>query len=763
MTKMRIALLALVLLLAASGAPLAAQEPEEPPTPPIESVPESPVETAVEATPAVEASPAASPSPLPVRPKLAPGFAKRGEIRDRNGVVLASDAPCWDIGVRYELVHGYANPDDSERADGYVARLVQQKGGSRVADDEMREGLAAKYRRQIAQTFKDLRAVAKLSETELTRRCERAVAQVEGLKAAVARKHGEERAIAEERSFRTLARVTGQEAGALATAKLKDLPWVRFTRSMNRHAADSEPLVHVLGHVGRADARRAAADAKVSDREHALQPGDACGISGVERLGDATLRAWMDAAGTVHPGADATLMIDSVLQRDVYRILERGVKKSPYPCGGAAAIVNVDTGEIHALVSYPAYPTGLSPAQFAELADDTRWTPLRFRAVSNVFPPGSTIKPATLYASLAEGAVTTATRVPCSGEFRKDMPNMFRCWVYNRTGDTHGIEDGETALRDSCNIYFFSAGDKLGAKPLMDHFERFGLGISQGTGLIEEAGGLLPTEAWVAKNRPKPGKYWRSDAWSYAFGQGELGVTTIQMANFAATLARGRFAPVTLMRDAKGARIGSERPLGPVFKEPWISVVRRGLWRVVNEKGGTAYDARLKTPQAILVGKTGSAQAVARAVMRSFELVLPDGTKRKVEAPTPERAKKILGIPGAKVVAQPVSARYPDLEEGQLPAHAWFIGYTQPPDTKRGDGPGPGSYALCVLVEYGGAGGEVAAPIARDVARRVVQGPGNEPAPKVSRKPKKKKKAASPPPPPPDPLPEADEVEDTED
>lgn len=745
---------------AAAPSPQAAPSPDATPSPEAASPPASPATTPPDSPDepeSADASPATT-APARTRPKMAPGFAPRGAIRDRTGKALISDGPCWDVSVRYEVVAGLAGGKGAALAKAYLGKVALARAkGPGGAEGPSPERLATMLAKQVQGAWADISEVAGVEPGELEKRAQRAVAQVERMKAAVARTHGDGRQIAEEKAFRVMARVFGAEAGRDLAKRLDQQPWVKLTASQSRISAATPSIVHVLGRVGKADAKRASTDPLATDPNRALQAGDTCGISGVERLGDALLRPWFEADGTVHAGQDVTLTIDAALQNDVYRILERAVKKSMNPCGGAAVVIDVATGEVRALVSYPAHAYDLSISDSQKLADDTRWTPMRFRAVSSQFPPGSTIKPVTLYTSLAKGVVTRETEVQCAkGGFYKEMPNAFRCWVFNRTGGSHGVENGEEALRDSCNIYFFTAGDKLGAAPLIQQFQALGLGQSQGTGLIEESPGILPTPEWLATHRKNGKNYGRADAWNYAFGQGEFTVTPIQMANLAATLARGRFEQVTLMRDAKGQRIGVDRAPGARLEEKWLTTVRKGLWRVVNEKGGTADVAKLDRPDAVLVGKTGSAQAVSRVIARRFTFKLPDGQTEEIDAPTVERARTQVPA-GAKLVSQTVQERYPETEDDVLPSHAWFIGYTQAPDTLKGAAPAGTSYALSVLVEYGGAGGAVASPIARDIARRIYGGPSTAPPedePEEKPKPEKsvKKKAKKKPEPEPEPV-----------
>lgn len=95
--------------------------------------------------------------------------------------------------------------------------------------------------------------------------------------------------------------------------------------------------------------------------------------------------------------------------------------------------------------------------------------------------------------------MSPSSAVSCDGRFRDDQPNAFRCWIFNQYGLSHGLQTAEDAIRNSCNIYFYTAGDRLGVDRLTGWFAQFGLGSPQGTGLIEETGGVNPTSLWLAR------------------------------------------------------------------------------------------------------------------------------------------------------------------------------------------------------------------------------------------------------------------------
>ncbi|HMQ16056.1 MAG TPA: penicillin-binding transpeptidase domain-containing protein, partial [Phycisphaerae bacterium] len=391
-------------------------------------------------------------------------------------------------------------------------------------------------------------------------------------------------------------------------------------------------------------------------------------------------------------------------------------------------VIDVASGDVLALASYPAYAYGATAEDFARLRSDTRWLPLRFRAVSDAFPPGSTCKAITLVAGLSDRVIRPGDRIHCRGAFLPGRPTQFRCWIYNQYGITHDSElpegqRGEDAIRNSCNIYFYEVGGRLGAERLCDWFDAFGFGRLQGTGLIEESPGIVPHERWLRQIQGRG--HSPSDAWNYAIGQGEVTATPLQAANVAAAVARGRWEPVHVARLPGGEPLLT--PAGPAqpFDETALRALRSGMWRVVNERGGTANKhAPLSSPDYELCGKTGSAQVVPRVITTRYVFEWPDGLRETVEARTEAEARARFGPAHIRLVGTRAAQRFPALgEEGRLPAHAWFIGYAQLKATPRGASPPGKAYAIAVLIEFGGSGGSVASPVARQIAELLVGGP----------------------------------------
>jgi cell division protein FtsI/penicillin-binding protein 2 len=680
--------------------------------------------------------------------------APRGTIRDRNGVPLVSDEPTFDVCVHFAVL---SRPLDPERR--YLARIAEAARARGDYPEDMRLAQIADHLRdeKLPWMWERLSELTGWPVDELWRRADDVRAGVERVKAAVRRSNPTVREIAEERQRLPLIEEISSHVALSVRLELEREGWLRVQPGARRVAHDADALVHVLGRLGAASPERIANDPLSAEELRGLRAGDRCGVSGVERLGENALRGSRGRVvrsidGTELertdpiPGEDIYLTLDASLQREVLRQLTWAVEGKPaeggsnkregglparFRAGAAAAVIDVASREILALASYPTYQYAYFNVDYRRLSRDRRRLPLRFRAIQEQYAPGSTCKVITLLAGLSEGVITPQTRFHCTGHLLPDKPNIFRCWIFNQhPGWTHDMLDDEagqnavSAVRNSCNIYFFKVGGLLGPGRLCAWFQRCGLGQTQGTGLIEEATGIVPTEAWLADpRRANPRAYRKSDAWNFAIGQGEVTATPLQAANVAATVASGYWAPVRLAYDADGHALGEDPVPERSFEQRFMAVARQGMWEVVNHQGGTARRARLDSEDYEICGKTGSAQTVRRVMRKRYTLEWEDGRRESVIATSQREALAPYGRDKPRVVNSAIYELFPALEEGEkLPAHAWFIGFTQPKTTARGGVPQGKVYAIAVLVEYGGSGGRVAAPVAREIAEYLLRG-----------------------------------------
>ena len=279
---------------------------------------------------------------------------------------------------------------------------------------------------------------------------------------------------------------------------------------------------------------------------------------------------------------------------------------------GAAVALDVNSGEVLAFVSTPDFDPALfsghiAPAKWKEYLEDPRH-PLENKALRGMYPPGSTFKIVTAMAGLEEGLIDAQTTIYCPGYYNFGN-RTFRCW--RKKG--HGRVELKKALRESCDVYFYHLAERLGVNRIAAYARRCGLGAPLGIGLDDEKGGTIPTEAW---KRERFGQKWfKGETLSVGIGQGYVLTTPLQLASMISTVANGGvlYQPRLVRRisDSNG-KVLREFP-SRVIRKTGIQpetyrLVREGLFAVVNEPQGTGGMARLS--EVAVAGKTGSSQVV---------------------------------------------------------------------------------------------------------------------------------------------------------
>ncbi len=359
---------------------------------------------------------------------------------------------------------------------------------------------------------------------------------------------------------------------------------------------------HVLGYLGEVTA----ADLRQAGSPY--RAGDLVGKKGIEETFDRELRGTngervvvVDSRGrsreefsgsAAKPGADVRLTLDLELQEQASRYFEGRV--------GAAVALDPRNGEIRVLTSAPSY----NPNLFARRLDRGEWQellasphhPLQNRALQNTYSPGSVFKIVVAVAGLSEGVVDEQGSVFCNGGARI-YNRRFRCW--RRQG--HGWVNLRTAIRESCDVYFYHLGQKLGIDRLAEYARRFGLGQPTGVDIAGEKAGLVPDLEWSLRAR---GTTWYpGETISVAIGQGPLLVTPLQVASALATVANGGSRVLPHLRKSESP----PRPQPLTLDRQALDVVADALWAVVND-GGTGSSARLTGFD--VAGKTGTVQVI---------------------------------------------------------------------------------------------------------------------------------------------------------
>ena len=340
------------------------------------------------------------------------------------------------------------------------------------------------------------------------------------------------------------------------------------------------------------------------------------------------------------------------------------------PESGAATVMDIHTGEIKLMVSVPGYDPNLfsnrlSVRDWRRLNEHPR-TPLLNRVTSGLYAPGSTFKMVVLAAALEAGVVSQSTRYNCTGEFEFGNAT-FHCW--NDKG--HGNVDSIEALERSCDVYFYQIALKTGINRIHDMALRLGLGQTTEVGFANEKTGIIPDRNWKMESR---GTAWTPGETVVAgIGQGFVLTTPLQLAVMAARIANQKYAVSPTLKAVVGAHDQPSFP--PLDISPdIIDVLHRGMRAVTAGPMGTA--RKYDISSAGMAGKTGTVQ-VKRITKEQREKGIIDN----IDRPWKERD------------------------------HALFVAFAPYKRPK---------YALSVVVEHGGSGSSMAAPIARDILNHVL-------------------------------------------
>ena len=290
--------------------------------------------------------------------------------------------------------------------------------------------------------------------------------------------------------------------------------------------------------------------------------------------------------------------------------------------GGAVVVTDVRTGEILASATYPTYNPMTLSQDFALLSTDST-NPMMNRATQGRYNPGSTFKMVTAFAALRHGLITRFSEIYDAGRYTRyeDAGYAPACWIYNSSGVTHGTLNVIQALERSCNYFFitlsdrFAGGTRAGAEILAATAREFGLG--QSTGLeIPENPGRLATPEW--KREALNDSWYSADTLMTGFGQGHNLFTPVQLANYAATIANGGILNrLTILRRIKSADFSEllythmPEVLNVIEETDYIEILQEGMLAVARGRSGTARSAFSDYPVRV-AAKTGTVQVEGR-------------------------------------------------------------------------------------------------------------------------------------------------------
>ena len=341
----------------------------------------------------------------------------------------------------------------------------------------------------------------------------------------------------------------------------------------------------------------------------------------------------------------------------------------------AVVVMDVNNGDIIAAVSSPSFDPnlfvrGISQTDYSGLTEDDH-RPLANKVVQGLYPPGSTFKMVTALAALEAGVITPESTVRCPG-FIEVGGTRFNCW--KRGG--HGRVDLQKSLAESCDVYYYDTALKLGIEKMAEMGRKLGFGIRHDLPMSAIAEGVMPDKAW--KLESQKAEWVIGDTVNASIGQGYVLTSPLQLAVMAARIASGKQVVPRIVQAINDQRVEVVEPEGLGIEGSKLRAVQMAMFEVVNGKQGTGRSSRIVDETMIMCGKSGTAQ------VRNFSA-------------------------GEKADGVTANADLP----WKLRDHALFVCFA-PAENPR--------YAVSVVVEHGGGGSAVAAPIARDAILRAMSG-----------------------------------------
>ena len=460
---------------------------------------------------------------------------------------------------------------------------------------------------------------------------------------------------------------------AVIETNLFNLPGAMIQVRPERHYIFGKFASHVIGYLGEISESQLRSGNYPGNR-----PGDYIGKYGAEIKWQNALngirggeQVEVDAAGRKLrvitrkppvPGSNIHLTIHKELQS----LAEKSMK------GKRGAIVAMDpnNGEILAFASGPTFDPnlfigGIAKDEWKKIVSGKEY-PLQNRAIAGLYPPGSIFKIVVALAGLEEGVIDPKEEIFCGGQFAFG-DRIYRCWKK----EGHGYVALHKALVESCDVYFYNLGLRLGVENIARYAKMFGLGKRPDFELGGDSAGLVPTKKWKSKRWRE--QWHAGETVSLSIGQSYLLVTPLQMVQMIAAIYNGGvlYQPKIIQR--VGENEGQLYRFAPKVtgriraKPEHLELIRRALYGVVNEPNGTGYKARVNGVE--VSGKTGTAQVVTLDIGKNYD--------KEEDIPT----------------------RFRD--------HAWFVANAEVDH--------PATLALAIIIEHGGHGASTAAPIAKEL------------------------------------------------
>jgi penicillin-binding protein 2 len=694
----------------------------------------------------------------------------RGRIVDFKGNVLAEDVACIDAAVDYRAI----DLDEKWLKQQATSRLIAQFGPNYSrAEKSVREKMLKdeidRVKADIANLFKTLAQISgkSLEEVEeikstIRRRVEmrKRYQWFKKYQQAVKKEAANDSVpwykdwrlggksnpeldnfnieVSEQTEAHVIVNNISTDVHNQLKKRLEKFPGLLLRPSKHRIYPYGEVACHVIGHLAPVD--KPDLDNDPNDGNELLEyyPNDRIGRGGVEALCELTLRGQrgrierllgheeIHSQQEAQQGRTVKLTIDINLQNEIENAFKRVVWREPktniivedHEMHGAAIVIDIPTGQVRALVSYPTYDLNRLDDIYKYLATDYVNNPLLNRATQTAYEPGSTVKPIVGAGAVTQHIVNLDTGIECTGYLIIDghKQRNGRCWTASNLEKEHpdkvahhqapwtaphptGFLTLTDAIQRSCNVYFENLGDQLGLKGLSYWYSQFGLGSRTEIGL-PEVPGRLPSEY------KGPSTVLRPTTWFASIGQGQVLATPIQMANVAATIGRNgvwmRPRLIVDVQDIARPTTQPARPVGPdrvtlPIAPETIAAIQEGMYRVVNSEAGTGTVAA--RTDLVLCGKTGTAQANFFSIPRRDE---------HGELLRDEKGRIFRDFPAMNTRENPNHdiPWYRGNSKDARPHHAWFIGFAPRQNPK---------IAFAIMLEFGGTGGHDAAAMSKSV------------------------------------------------
>ena len=580
--------------------------------------------------------------------------APRGEIYDRYGKLMVTNEIGYDLGIYYTKIEKVKLNEIllkvgeilEKNGDEYInnfpinfdemiftksdASMINWKKSNKIKEDANVE--------EVIEFFKEKYEITNTNKEEIK-------------KIIIMRYEIASKGYTSYKSV-TLAKEISVESMLEIEERNNEFSGINISKYPKRKYLAGNIASHILGYTG-----PISSDEYKTKKELGYSQNDIIGKGGIEatfeeflRGEDGKSRLEMDSKGRITEeetvkeskmGDSVVLTIDLDLQKKAEEVLEKYINQIQSggfsetfkdAKAGALVVLDVKTSEVLAMASYPTYnpsefTDGISNSEYAKYFSNED-KPMFNRAIQGAYSPGSTFKMITAIAGLESGAVGLKETIYDKGKY--DKAHKPACWIWSSYRGSHGNVDAETALKVSCNYYFYEIAYRMGIDTLSEYVKKFGLGLKTGIELIGETTGTIASREYIEKLTKRDGikRVWMiGDTLSAAIGQSYNSFTPIQMAYYIATLANGGVKnEVSILKqvinsngeeekredvlEVVDAKIGKTevetRSLG--IQNDIINTIFEGMRSVTSDRGGTAYSTFSSFPIEV-AGKTGTATA----------------------------------------------------------------------------------------------------------------------------------------------------------